>query len=108
MSNPEVDVSKLCLGVDDGQSERAREREPKAAFHPPPTCATSLSSDLPALCALHITIRGELLIVMGTQSGADRDTGSPAAARVISGARLRSMSVGSARLSPSERVDPGD
>lgn len=39
---------------------------------------------------------------------ADRDTGSSAAARVISGARLRSMSVGSVRLSPSERVDPGD
>lgn len=38
----------------------------------------------------------------------DRDTGSSAAVRVSSGVQPRSMSVRSVRLSPSERVDPGD
>lgn len=39
----------------------------KAAFHVPPTCATSLFWDPPALCARNITICGELLIVTAAQ-----------------------------------------
>lgn len=104
-SNLPIWIKHLCFfgSYSSVLLKNAQYRKPKPVSNPVPTCFTSL----PALSVWY-QHSWQAADSDGKLVNTDRDMVSSAAGQVSLGVQPRSMSAGSVRLSPSERVDPGD